>query len=221
MREAAALAPLTEILPASYGDWPAAAGFALAWAACAKGGFALWAAPDISLRDLGAPYAEGLMQFGLDLERTILVQTRTQIDALWAAEETLAYSGALVLCTIMPGRKLLSLAATRRLLLAAEKNGSRCVLLRLDEAGASAAWTRWRIAAAPSYGEARELGPPRFSVRLERNRLGPPGLSWSLTWDGHQYAFTDIEEKTESAMDGSAPAAPSDRPVETAWRSAV
>ncbi len=77
LREAAALAPLTEILPASYADWPAASGFALAWMACTMNSFALWSSPDISLRDLGVPYAEGLMQFGIDPGRLILVQART------------------------------------------------------------------------------------------------------------------------------------------------
>jgi protein ImuA len=122
-----------------------------------------------------------------------------------------------VICTIAPSAKALSLTATRRLLLAAEKHATRCVLLRLDNAGASAAWMRWRIAAAPSRGEARELGPPAFTALLERNRAGPSGQSWRIEWNAHDRTFN----AAEAALDGAVADAPVDRPVEARRRRAI
>lgn len=215
---AAAAAPLTELVPAAPGDGAAALGFALAWAqATALGGPIIWAAPEASFAEEGAPNAEGLAQFGIGLDRLLLVRTRSQAEALWACEEALRVPQAIVLCVIAPTKKALCLTATRRLLLNAEKHKTRCLLLRLDAAGASAAWTRWRIAAAPSRGAARELGTPAFSARLERNRAGPTGQSWRIEWNAHDRTF----HAAEAALDGAVADAPADRPADARRRSAI
>jgi protein ImuA len=219
MRAAGASAPLTEIVPAAPGDEAAALGFALAWAqAACQEGLLLWAAPDSSLAETGALHGEGLAQFGLELDRFLIVRADTQADALWAAEQALTLSGACVLCAIAPAKTALSLTATRRLLLNAEKNGSRCVLLRLDALGASAAWTRWRIAGAPARSEGREIGRPSFTAYLARNRAGPTGASWRLEWNAHEHAFYTL---APSAMDGAVAAAPADRSADADRRRAV
>jgi protein ImuA len=222
VRNAAAAAPLTEIAPAAPGDGTAASGFALAWAqAASTGGLIVWAAPEASFAEDGVPHAEGLAQFGVTLDRLLLVRTQAQIEALWAAEQTLTLRGACVICTVMPAKKALGLTATRRLLLAAEKHKSRCVLLRLDALGASAAWTRWRIAAAPSPGTDHELGPPAFAATLDRNRLGPTGLSWRLHWNAHEHAFHIADDEADTALDRGVAAAPVDRPAAPQRRRAV
>lgn len=218
VRGSAACAPLTEIIPAAPSDKAAALGFALAWAqGAAQNGLICWAAPEQDLAEDGAPYAEGLAHFSLPLDRLLLVRTRTQSDALWASEQALTLPLATVLCTIAPSIKALSLTATRRLLLAAEKHATRCVLLRLDDAGASAAWTRWRIGAAPSLGEGRELGPPAFTALLERNRAGPTGQSWRIEWNAYDHAF----HAAEATLDGAVADAPADRAAEARRRRAV
>jgi protein ImuA len=186
----------------------AALGFALAWAQMlCPDGLMVWAAPEICCAEEGAPNAEGLAQFGLSLERLLIVRARTQGEALWAAEQALKVPRALTLATIAPAGKGVSLTATRRLLLAAEKHQTRAVLLRLDAAGASAAWMRWRIGAAPSRGADRELGAPAFVADLIRNRAGPASLRFLLDWSAHEHAFAD------RAMDGAASAAAPDRPA--------
>ncbi|MGE3302216.1 MAG: hypothetical protein AB7M12_03810 [Hyphomonadaceae bacterium] len=206
---AAAAAPLIEIAPAAPGDAGAALGFALAWAQSGPpGGFLAWAAPDAHVGEHGGPCAEGLARFGLSLDRLLFIAARTQTDALWASEQALAAPGASALCTVAPGSKSLSLTATRRLLLAAEKHGARCALLRLDRLAASAAWMRWRIAAAASEAAGRELGRPAFTAHLERSRAGPSGLSWRLDWNANAHAF----RAAECAVDGAVAAAPGDRP---------
>ncbi|MCP5984287.1 hypothetical protein NL349_26930, partial [Klebsiella pneumoniae] len=74
------------------------------------------------------------------------------------------------------------MVATRRLQLAAAEADIPVLLLRrrrsreqdpLDEP--SAAWTRWRIASAPSRQlDVAGIGRPRWSVELTRQRGGRP-----------------------------------------------
>jgi hypothetical protein len=194
LRTSIAPAPLIEVMPAAHGDHVSALGFALAWALMAsEGGLIFWAAPEQDFFEDGLPNAEGLAQFGLPLERLLLVRAQSQQDALWATEQALSTPGIFTLCAITPSRKGVSLTETRRLLLTAEQYRTRCLLLRLDGAGASAARARWQVRAAPSAGEEDELGPPAFSVTLARNRAGPHGLSFNLRWSVHDHAFHLLE----------------------------
>jgi protein ImuA len=248
IRAVAQEAPLIEIAPLEAGDEGAALGFALAWIAAAAGDASIiWAGSQAGFSEDGAPCAEGLAQFGLPLDRLLVARGRTQTDALWATEQALTLAGAYVLCTIAPSKKPLGLTATRRLLLAAERSGAHCILLRLDRLDASAAWARWRIAAAASEGAGRELGPAAFTARLERNRAGPAGQSWRLHWAAPEQTFQEqtfqeqaLQERAgqenarqgygpdehplhaaEAALDGDLAAAPADRSAETRRRSAV
>jgi protein ImuA len=165
----------------------------------------LWIAPEASLAEDGAPYAPGLAQFGFSLPRLLLVRTRTQGDAYWAAEQSLAVPKAHVLCAVAR-RARLTLVASRRLLLAAEKSGARCLLLRFDDLAASASWSRWRIAAAPSEGPARELGRPRFLATIERDRAGRAGRRWLVEWSADDHGFKECAldgDLAERSVDGS------------------
>jgi protein ImuA len=196
LRKAITPAPLIEVMPTAYGDHVSALGFALAWALMAsEGGLIFWAAPEEDFFEDGLPNAEGLAQFGMPLERLLLVRAQSQKDALWATEQALSTPGIFALCAITPSKKGLSLTDTRRLLLMAEHYRTRCLLLRLDAAGSSAARARWRVSAAPSPGEEDELGPPAFSVHLARNRAGPHGLSFNLRWSVHDHAFHLLEDR--------------------------
>ena len=212
VRAALAPAPLNEIMPASPGDHAAALGFALSWAvAAAQDGVIFWAAPEQDFFEDGLPDAAGLAQYGVGLDRLLMARTNCQLDALWATEQALATPQTIALCAISPSKKPLSLTATRRLLLTAEKHKTRCILLRLDAAGASGAWSRWQVSAAPSQGEGRELGAPSFNARLLRSRAGPPGLSFNLQWDSVNHAFRPA---LDPAMDGAVAAAPAGRPAD-------
>lgn len=196
LRKAIAPAPLMEVMPAAHGDHVSALGFALAWALMAsEGGLIFWAAPEQDFFEDGLPNAEGLAQFGMPLERLLLVRAQSQQDALWATEQALSTPGIFALCAITPSKKGISLTETRRLLLAAEHYRTRCLLLRLDAAGSSAARARWRVSATPSKGEETELGPPAFAVHLARNRAGPHDLSFHLRWSVHDHAFHLMEDR--------------------------
>ena len=220
VRAAMADAPLNEIMPASPGDHAAALGFALAWAVAATkskpgGGVIFWAAPEQDFFEDGLPNAEGLAQFGIELDQLLMVRANSQMDALWATEQALTTPQTTAICAISPSKKSLNLTATRRLLLTAEKHKTRCILLRLDCAGASAAWSRWTIRAAPSEGIGRELGVPSFNAYLARNRTGPSNFSFNFQWDIHSHAFRERQGGRDVSMDGAVAFASADRPVDT------
>ncbi|MDZ4776643.1 MAG: hypothetical protein SGJ23_07645 [Alphaproteobacteria bacterium] len=206
--------PVTEIVPASTGDGAAAFGFALGWLAVgASEGLTLIATPEVVNGENGGAYPPGVAQFGLDPTRLLHARTRTMKEALWASEQALGLSLARVLCLVSHDARL-TLTATRRLHLAAEKSGARCVLLRFDPLSPSAAWTRWRVAAAPSGGENREVGRPCFSVSLTRRRSGQTGQRWLLEWNGHDHAFTDTHRNGGNALAGPVAAPSLHRPAE-------
>lgn len=191
--------PLHEIGPAAPGAEPAALGFTLALAAQWAGpGGVFWAGEEAAFAEEGAPYPRGLAQYGLDLERLIVIRAKKREDALWATEQALAATGAIVICALGAQGKALDLKASRRLLLFAERARARCLLL-MPENGPSAAWTRWRIAPAESSAEPDELGPPAFRAELTRNRAGPSGASFTLDWNAHERRFAErFQEKREA-----------------------
>jgi protein ImuA len=208
--------PLIEIAPDGHADGMSAFGFALAWMKAAKrDGLMVFTAPDHIFSEYGAPNAEGLAQFGVDPQALLLVRAPNQVQALWAAEQALTLPCAQVLCVIAAAPKPLSLSASRRLFLTAEKSGARGVLLRFDPLAPSAARSRWRVGAAASinpfasqsFGN-RELGPPAFDVRLERNRASPAGRRWRVDWNAHEHLFRErASERTDSAANSNEHAA--------------
>jgi protein ImuA len=180
-----AAAPLHELCPAGPGAETAALGFALALAVCWAGPpGVIWAGEEGVFAEDGAPYPVGLTQYGLDPQKLIVIRCAKRDEALWAAEQALAARGAVVICALSGRGKPLDLKATRRLLLFAERNGSRCLLVR-PRAEASAAWTRWRVDYAQSHADPEELGPPAFSLELLRSRAGPAGARFILDWNAH------------------------------------
>ncbi|HVY86521.1 MAG TPA: hypothetical protein VG943_15415 [Caulobacterales bacterium] len=192
VRERMAAAALHEIGPAGAGEEAAALGMALGLAAHWSGRTGLiWAGEEAAFAEEGAPYPAGLAQFGIDPEHLLVIRARRREEALWAAEQGLAIAGAVVLCALGAQGKPLDLKATRRLLLTAERNGSRCLLLKPEDAP-TAAWTRWRVEAASSRGVGRELGAPVFRATLTRNRAGPAGQSFVLEWNAHERAFREL-----------------------------
>jgi protein ImuA len=146
-------------------------------------------------------YGHGLLPFGLDPRRLILVHGRTDTDILWAMEEGLATSGLAGVVGVL--HKMPPIAG-RRLQLAAEEHGAFGLLLRpLDPfaaprpaaelAATSMALTRWRVAATPSEplrdaGQVIGVGSPRWRLELQRCRLS--AHMETLKQVGHTQAWT-------------------------------
>jgi protein ImuA len=184
---------LNEVV-AAHPDRPAAFGFLLALTALvlesrAGSAVAVLVAARRAMSDFGAPYGHGFAQLGVDVGRLILVETRTDKEALWALEETLRSEvrPAMMVGALAGG---LDLTSSRRLNLAAAPRRTPLVLLSgAKAAGTSAAAARWRIAAAPAARDRfGALAAPRWHVALERSRTRPPG-SWLIEWDHVAHRF--------------------------------
>jgi len=127
--------------------------------------------------DLHAP---GLALAGLDARRLVLLRAPNERDILWAMEEGLR---SRALAAVVGEVEALSTSSSRRLQLAAESTGITGFVLHRSagNAPASAAVTRWRVAALPSVPVAGEpgIGRPRWRVELLRCRGGMPA-AWDV-----------------------------------------
>ena len=188
-----ACAALHELAPTAPAQFGAAAGFALAVAALrtADGRSALLIQTDFASLEAGVPYGPGLDGFGLSMERLIMVRVPRPVDALWACEEALKSRGVAVVIAELPeAGEAADFTATRRLTLAARAGGALGLLLRHRPLPiATAATTRWQVAAAPSTPDRfGGLGRTAFDLSLNRNRRGQSGR-FIVTWDHHACAF--------------------------------
>jgi protein ImuA len=151
----------------------------------------LWIAPD------EGPYAPALPGFGLDPTQVTVVRARRPADALWALEEGIRCPA---LAAVLAEEAAPDFAQSRRLQLAASESGVTALLLQpaRDPLPASAAVTRWRVAAAPSVPGGHEtemlgetvgdtVGFGRWRLDLVRARGGRP-RHWLIEWshDAHE-----------------------------------
>ena len=143
--------------------------------------------------DAGEIYVPGLARFGLDPERVLLVRARRDEDALWAMEEGLRCAS---LGAVLGEVGKISLTAGRRLQLAAAASGVTAFLLsqRAQARSASAAMTRWRIAAAAGHETAEPgLGPTCWDAELFRCR-GGGARTWTMEWSDETGHFAVAAE---------------------------
>lgn len=207
-----------EISPAAPGDGIAAAGFASALACLWSNDLIVWVREAPIGAEEGALYPPGLLRHGLDPARVIVIDAKKRQDALWATEEALKIKAAVAICEIGPRGAALELAPSRRLALsAAEHRSTALIVPHLRRGAPSAAWSRWRIAAAPSSAPNRELGPPRFTADLIRLRNSIGERRWILEWNANARSFTEIPP---SALGRDLAAEPGDRPADPRARRA-
>src|SRR5271166_6139926 len=205
---------LHEIAPAEPADGAAAMGFALALAARFLGrrpASALLIGEGFAAHEAGALYGPGLVAHGLPLGQLVFVEAPDANAAFWAMEEALKSGGPAAVVGELWSLKPYSLAASRRLLLAARKGRTPALLVLASaygEAGrlSSAAETRFEIAALPSQkspaAAGRDLpGPFACGARLVKARLGFPrdgpaeavdaGRIVRLDWRSEDRTFDD------------------------------
>jgi protein ImuA len=189
-----ALGAVHELEPAGPVYRGATFGLALALAGRAlqarRSGDVLWIETAFATAEIGKLYGVGLEAFGLSPARVLIVRVKRPLDVLWVMEEALRCRG--IAATIAELTEAADLTATRRLSLAAREGGALSLLARhraLPQA--SAAMTRWEVAAAPSRPDALGgLGPAAFDLELTKNRHGPCGR-WTILWDHHDRVFRD------------------------------
>ncbi len=207
---------LHEIAPARPADGAAAMGFALALAArfiSHRPASALIISEGFAAEELGALYGPGLVAHGLTLSRLVFVRAPDAALAFWAMEEALKCGAPAVVVGEIWNLKGYSLAASRRLLLAARKGKTAALLILASAYGqaerlSSAAETRFEIAAAPSATIPAAAGPDlpgpfACGARLIKARLaraGPeepvqafdPGRVIRLEWRSQDMTFKDM-----------------------------
>lgn len=169
-----------EIAPETYGDGPAALGFALTAGGGECNGALLWIREDRFVPDRGRPCGDGLRALGIDPGRLLTATARSSRDALWATEEAMKSGAVGLVLTELAG---VDFTATRRLALASEAQASAAILcLPHTLEGATAAMTRWRVRAAPSAPNRLapgQVGRLRWQARLERARNAPHAIGRS------------------------------------------
>jgi protein ImuA len=207
---------LHEIAPARPQDGAAAMGFALALAARFinhRPASALIISEGFAAEESGALYGPGLVAHGLALSRLVFARAPDAALALWAMEEALKCGAPAVVVGEIWSLKGYSLAASRRLLLAARKRRTPALLILASAYGqaerlSSAAETRFEIAAAPSATIPAAAGPDlpgpfACGARLIKARLaraGPeapfqafdPGRVIRLEWRSQDMTFKDM-----------------------------
>jgi protein ImuA len=171
----------------------------------------LWIAEDLSLAENGQLYGPGLDQAGIAPEHLITVSAPRARDVLWAMEEALRCRALGVVIGEIRARGI-EHVTTRRLSLAAAAGNTLGFLLRtLPDDEPSACATRWTLAAAPSdlpSPRFHDIGPPRWTVHLTRNRRGHSGI-WIVEWNS-------VEQRFELAKNSQPVAATAlDRPYRT------
>lgn len=137
----------------------------------------------------GRLYGPGWRALGLDPARVLHVAVRRDTDVLWAAEEGLRCGALAAVLADLDGA---GFTASRRLSLAAQEGKTPALMLRDDRLGpASAAASRWRVAAlpgAPDPFDARAPGNPRWALELVRCRGGRP-MTCKVEWNRETGAF--------------------------------
>jgi protein ImuA len=186
---------LHEMFAVQFGDAAAAAGLVIALAARAdRRRKVLWVRHDYARLEAGEVYAPGLVEFGIDPNRLVLVRVRDPLSALRAGHEGARCPAlAAVIIEIRGDPRALDLTATRRLSLAASRSGVTVFLLRAcGMQRPSSAVTRWSvrsIASSPLPGEAP--GHPVFELTLLRHRQGIPIRSWRVEWNRDECRFRE------------------------------
>jgi len=179
---------LHEIAPARPADGAAAMGFALALAArflSRRQASALVIGEAFAAEESGALYGPGLVAHGLPLSRLVFVRAPDAALAFWAIEEALKCGAPAAVIGEIWSLKGYTLAASRRLLLAARKGKVPALLILASAYGqaerlSSAAETRFEIAAAPSARTPAVAGPDlpgpfACGARLIKSRLARAG----------------------------------------------
>ena len=181
---------LSEVFAASARDG-GATGFLLAQIAHGKP--LLWIQERMAILEAGRIYPPALGISGL-----IHVDARDARAALWAMEEGLRCSAlGAVIGEIWGDPKALDFTATRRLAVAAERNGVAAFLVRQSgHANLSGARMRWRVASAPSRPhplDPKAPGAAAWDAKLFRARGFAPGR-WSIVRDAHGQARISNED---------------------------
>ena len=190
---------LHDVSPYSYGDQPAAMGFALALAVrrladAEERRPLLWCRLAQEEREYGRLHGHGLERLGLERRRFVTITLKKPAALLWTMEEALK-SGALAVVLGDAEGARAGLTVTRRLALAAQAGKAAAILIfATTDSQATASQTRWTAASVPSRSpphDAAAPGFPAWNIELTRARGGRPG-AWILEWHNALHGFSVV-----------------------------
>jgi protein ImuA len=185
-------------------DVTAASSFALILAARSTGNKAiLWVREEKEERRNGQLYGPGMVELGVDPARVVLVKAPDTIAALRVGSDVLGcMSPGAVVIEPYGAAKALDLTASRRLALAAEKSGVAAFVLRSAEGTmASAAATRWMVAAAPStLLPGKAPGQATLALELIRHRGGVAPFETVVEWNRDEQIFRDVDARNKALL---------------------
>jgi protein ImuA len=159
----------------------------------------LWVQERMAILETGRIYPPGL-----GVPELIHFAARDARSALWAMEEGLRCSAlGAVIGEIWGDPAALDFTATRRLAVAAERNGVAAYLIRLGgHANLSGARMRWRIASTPSLAHAldpKAPGAPTWEAELFRARGFAPGR-WSIACDARSQQLVVSHDRATDCL---------------------
>lgn len=160
-----------------------------------------WISDHFTRQEYGSYYGPGLCAFSIAPQNLIRISPSSLEESIWAAGEITATHGAARFCLmeIRGHPKALDLTVTRRLMLRAQSSGTTILILRQSsEEEASSAATRWHVMPASSRKSPsgasplmhQFIGPPSFSVSLEKCRGGNPIFNpFIMEWNSNDQCF--------------------------------
>lgn len=172
----------------------------------------LWISERGVAREAGEPFAEGLRDYGIGLDKLVYAVPKRIEEALWLAEAALksrAFRAVILELGGNPAR--FGLSESRRLSLRARHSGSLLLLLRqggVEEAGS----TIFRMEAHPApAGQYRladgtalrgTIGASAFSLTIEKSpKPASPTLSKAIVieWNAHERLFVHALDRVPSS----------------------
>lgn len=141
-------------------------------------------------------FPPALKIFGVEPDKIIFIDLKTEKDILWATEEALKCSGLQAVVTEL---KELNFAQSRRLQLAVEKSKVTGFILRSDESKIypTACMARWRIASLPSITEngMPGVGYSNWQVELLKVKNGQAGV-WQVAWSAQGFKPLNTQQSS-------------------------
>ncbi|WP_159466590.1 ImuA family protein [Dyadobacter sp. 3J3] len=157
------------------------------------GGLSLWISQKRTL------FPPALKFFGIDPDRVIFIDVKSEKDLLWMTEEALKCQA---LSAVIAEIKDLDLTASRRLQLAVEHSRVTGLLHRINPRtlGNTACSARWKITPVASFLEQDMpgMGFFRWDVQLLKVRNGQSG-QWQIQWTSG--TFDQVEKQAQSVLD--------------------
>jgi len=141
-------------------------------------------------------FPPGLTIFGIEPDKIIFIDLKTELDCFWAMEEALKCEG---LTAVVCETRDLSFTASRRFQLAVEQSGVTGFLLRHTprNLAANVCIARWKISSlnSQSHNGLPGIGFPRWNVELLKIRNGRPG-NWQIEFASGEFKYICKEEYT-------------------------